>query len=64
VAMGKQFAKVGPVRGGVFFAWVLDGCSPAERAALGETIPGPVLAVLTNVFGRSYKKNVAPVWAA
>jgi hypothetical protein len=64
VAMGKKFAKTGPVKGGIFFAWVLDGISPAEREALGSTIPGPVLAVLTRVFGRGYTKNVAPVWAA
>jgi hypothetical protein len=64
VAMGKKFAKVGPVRGGVFFAWLLDGIGPAEREALAGTLPAPVLAVLTRVFGRGYTKNVAPVWAA
>jgi hemerythrin-like domain-containing protein len=64
VAMGKKFAKVGPRTGGIFFAWVLDGITPAEREALGSTIPGPVLAILTSVFGRGYTKNVAPVWAA
>lgn len=62
--MAKKFAKVRPGRAGVFFAWVLDGATPAERTALGATIPGPVLAVLTKVFGRSYTKTVAPVWAA
>jgi hypothetical protein len=25
-------------------------------------VPGPVLAILTKVFGRGYTKNVAPVW--
>lgn len=30
-AMDRAFAKVGPVRGGRFFAWVLDGASPDER---------------------------------
>ena len=64
VAMGKKFAKVSPRTGGVFFAWVLDGITPAEKEALDSTIPGPVLAVLTKVFGRGYTKNVAPVWAA
>jgi len=62
--MAKKFARVPPRRAGVFFAWVLDGCTPAERAALGSTIPRPVLTVLTTVFGRSYTKNVAPVWGA
>ena len=61
-AMGKEFAKVSPARGGRFFAWVLDGASPEERAAVTGEVPGPVLAVLTRVFGRGYRKQVAPVW--
>ena len=63
-AMGKAFAKAGPVRGGRFFAWVLDGASPDERAAVSHEVPRPVLAVLTTVFGRGYRKDVAPVWRA
>lgn len=61
-AMGKEFAKVGPKEGGVFFAWVLDGADPAAAASIRSTIPGPVLAILKGVFGRSYTKQVAPVW--
>ncbi|GAB3591560.1 hemerythrin domain-containing protein [Angustibacter peucedani] len=63
VAMGKEFAKVGPARGGRFFAWVLDGATPDQRAAIGHTVPPPVLKVLTAVFGRGYRKDVASVWA-
>jgi len=62
--MGKKFARVGPKEGGVFFAWVLDGADPDAAASIRSTIPGPVLAVLTKVFGRSYTKDVAPVWKA
>jgi hypothetical protein len=29
-----------------------------------NTLPGPVLAILTGIFGRGYRKNVAPVWSA
>jgi hypothetical protein len=61
-AMGKQFAKVSPAKGGRFFAWLLDGAAPAERAAVADTVPGPVLKILTGVFGRGYRKTVAPVW--
>ena len=61
-AMGKEFAKVSPARGGRFFAWVLDGASPEERAAVTGEVPGPVLTILTTVFGRGYRKQVAPVW--
>jgi hemerythrin-like domain-containing protein len=61
-AMGKAFAKVGPVKGGQFFAWLLDGATPDERLAVTHEVPGPVLAVISGVFGRGYRKNVAPVW--
>ena len=62
--MGKKFAKVGPTKGGVFFAWLLDGASAEEKSAIGENIPAPVLKIITALFGRSYRKNVAPVWSA
>src|SRR6266540_3913027 len=60
-AMGRQFAKVGPAEGGTFFAWVLDGAGPEESAAITGTIPKPVLAIISGLFGRGYRKNVAPV---
>jgi peptidoglycan/xylan/chitin deacetylase (PgdA/CDA1 family) len=63
VEMAKTFAKVSPARGGRFFAWLLDGASPDERAALSATVPGPVLRVITGIFGRGYRKNIAPVWS-
>ena len=63
--MGKKFSRAsGPGKAGVFFAWVLDGASSEERAALASSVPGPVLKVLTTVFGRSYRKEVAPVWSS
>jgi hemerythrin HHE cation binding domain-containing protein len=64
--MGKKFAKVSPAKGGVFFAWLLDTGSPQERAAMMANVPapGPVVKILTGVFGRSYRKDVAPVWAS
>ena len=62
--MGKKFAKVSPAKGGVFFAWLLDGAGAQERSAIAENIPVPVLKVITALFGRSYRKAVAPVWAS
>ncbi len=59
--MGKKFGKVSPSTGGVFFAWVLDGAGPDEQRTVKEQVPGPVLTIL-GFFGRSYRKNVAPVW--
>ena len=61
-AMGRAFGKVSPARGGRFFAWVLDGASPAEREAVTRDVPGPVLSIIGGIFGRGYRKNVAPVW--
>lgn len=61
-AMGRQFAKVSPAQGGTFFAWALDGAAPDETAAITGTVPKPVLTIISGVFGRTYRKSVAPVW--
>ena len=61
-AMGRAFGKVSPARGGQFFAWVTDGASPDEMAALKRDVPGPVFAIIGGIFGRGYRKNIATVW--
>jgi len=61
-AMGRAFGKVSPAVGGQFFAWVTDGASPEEMAAIRRDVPGPVLTIIGGVFGRGYRKNVATVW--
>jgi hypothetical protein len=61
-AMGKAFGKVSPSVGGRFFAWVTDGASPEEMAAIKGEVPGPVLTVIGGIFGRGYRKDIAPVW--
>ena len=63
-AMGKQFAKAGPSKAGPFMAWISDGASPDMQQGLRENVPRPVAAVMAGVFGRNYRKNVAPVWKA
>jgi len=62
--MGKQFAKAGPSKAGPFMAWISDGGSPEMQQGLRDNVPRPVVAVMAGVFGRSYRKNVAPVWKA
>lgn len=47
---------------GPFFAWLTDGMTDAGRTFLRATIPAPVVAVLSRVFGRRYHREVAPVW--
>ena len=62
-AMGKAFGKVSPARGGRFFSWVLDGATPQEQQTVKEMgVPAPVLSMLTGIFGRGYRKDVASVW--
>jgi len=48
---------------GTFVAWLLDGASPDDAAALRREIPGPVVRVLNAVPGRRYRRTVASVWA-
>ena len=45
-------------------AWMQDGAGEQERASLREHIPPPVVAVVTRVFGRGYRRDVAPTWRA
>ena len=59
-AMEGEFRKQSPAVGGRFFAWIADGITPEARASIA--VPGVVFAVLTGVFGRSYRREVAPVW--
>ena len=52
------------VTAGRFFAWLTDGMDPGNRDCLRSTVPAPVLAVLSKVFGRQYHREIAPVWRA
>jgi hemerythrin-like domain-containing protein len=62
-AMGKQFSKRSSIGvAGTFFAWMEDGATPTEKAALRESVPGPVIAIIGGLFGRRYRQQVAPVW--
>ena len=61
-AMGRAFGKASPARGGRFFAWVTNGASPDEMAAIKREVPRPVLTIIGGIFGRGYRKNIAPVW--
>ncbi len=60
--MGRKFGKVSPSVGGTFFAWVQDGADPEAQAAVEAYVPKPVLTIVGGVFGRRYRRTVAPVW--
>jgi hemerythrin-like domain-containing protein len=61
--MGKKFGKQPLGVAGTFFAWVQDGAGSEEMAALKAEVPAPVIALLPMLFGRGYRREVAPVWA-
>ena len=64
-AMGRQFSRdLRLPAAGTFFAWLRDGASGDELAALRETVPGPVITIIGRVFGGTYRRTVAPVWRA
>jgi len=63
-AMGRKFGKVSPPVGGRFFAWVLDGATTEEQAAITDSVPKPVLKIIGGIFGRSYRRDVASVWTS
>ena len=63
-AVEKKLRSEPPGVAGRFFAWVQDGMGEDEREYLSSTVPGPVRTVLSRVFGRSYHREIAPVWRA
>jgi hypothetical protein len=52
----------GLVGGGRFLAWLQDGATADNAAALRATIPGPVLFVFGRLVGRSYTRDIGSVW--
>jgi hypothetical protein len=42
---------------------VQDGQSAEEKAGLRDSVPRPVIVIITFLFGRRYRKEIAPVWA-
>jgi hemerythrin-like domain-containing protein len=61
-AVEKKLRAVSPRVAGSFFAWLTDGMSDQDRAYLRSTVPPPVVAVLSKALGRSYTKQIAPIW--
>ncbi len=64
-AMSRRFMKSQPLpRAGRYFAWLTDSDDPAERSAVTEQVPAPVVKLIGGVFGFGYRRTVAPVWRA
>jgi hypothetical protein len=52
-----------PAEAGAYLTWLGDGADPDAKAFLRHEIPAPVLFIFTRLFGRSYRRGIAPVWA-
>lgn len=61
-AVEKQLRRQPPRVAGPFFAWIQDGMGPEEQAYLSGAVPAPVRSLMSRVFGRSYHRQIAPVW--
>lgn len=65
VEMSKQFRRRQSIgEAGELLAWLQDGASAEHRAALRALIPAPAVAVIGGLFGRGYRRDIAPVWSA
>jgi hypothetical protein len=60
--LGRRLAGNSPTAAGEFLAWVTDRASAEEQTAVRAHVPSPVLAVLSSIFGRRYRREVASVW--
>ena len=63
-AVERKLRKGSPAMAGELFAWLEDGSDRAAQDSLRRSIPTPVRFVLSRGFGRSYHREVAPVWRA
>jgi hemerythrin-like domain-containing protein len=61
-AVEKQLRRQPPRVAGPFFAWVQDGMGTEEQRYLEGAVPAPVRFLMSRVFGRSYHREIAPVW--
>jgi hemerythrin-like domain-containing protein len=49
---------------GLAMMWILDDLDPEYAAVVRDEVPGPVLWVLTRIFGRRYDREAAAAWGA
>ncbi len=62
-AMVKKLRPASIVDAANALAWMQDGAGERERSSLRQTIPGPVVTLLTLLLARRYRREVAPVWS-
>jgi hemerythrin-like domain-containing protein len=58
--MHRAFAREHTLReAGTYFAWLQDGASGDELAGLRQTVPRPVVSIITLVWGGKYRRTIA-----
>ena len=63
--MGKKFSRrTGIGKAGAFMAWLEDGATAEEKAALRDNVPGPVVDDHRRAVRPRLPQEVAPVWAS
>lgn len=62
-ALTKKLRPASIVDAANALAWMQDGAGERERSSLRQTIPGPVVSLLTLLLARRYRREVAPVWS-
>ncbi len=63
-AMGRAFGREYSLpEAGTYFAWLQDGASKDELVGLRQNVPGPVVAIISRVFGAKYRRTIAPAWS-
>ena len=61
--MHRAFAREHTMpEAGTYFAWLQDGASSDELAGLRQTVPRPVVSIITWVWGGKYRRTIAPAW--
>jgi hemerythrin-like domain-containing protein len=62
-AMGRAFGREYSLpEAGTYFAWLQDGASSDQLSGLRESVPGPVVATISRVFGGKYRRTITPTW--
>ena len=61
-AAEKKLRSQPPGVSGRFFAWIEDGMGTREREHYTASVPAPVRFLLSRIFGRAYRRDIAPVW--
>ncbi|NYE38458.1 hemerythrin-like domain-containing protein [Nocardioides cavernae] len=61
-ALTKKLRPQSTVDAANALAWMQDGAGERELSSLRATIPAPVVAVLTTLLARRYRREVAPTW--